>query len=663
MKKSIVFLFLLFCTTFLYAQYTPSWEYYYEQLSSMSDMVTTDKEATYEFLAELAEHPINLNSATREDLEQLPFLSSVQIEELVAYINQYAPLQSLGELAMIESLDALRRKLLSFFITIDSNPQHRFPSFKNIVQYGKYELLLTGKIPFYKRKGDINGYMGYPFKHWWRYTFSYGQYVKAGVVASQDAGEPWFAGRNKWGYDYYSAYAQIKKCGRIKSLLLGRYRLKMGMGLIINRDFGLGKLISLSSLTNNMQAIRAHSSKSEADYLQGVAATAEIMKGLDLTGFVSYRQIDATLNKKDSSIVNIVTSGYHRTLNEMSRKHNTSQSIVGGRLQYFKNGFHIGVNAIATLLNRTLQPKENQMYRKFSPRGKEFWNSSIDYGYISRRLTLQGETATGNHGAWATLHSFNYQCLSNLSLIVVQRFYSHKYYSLLSRSFSDGGHIQNESGLYVGAYWQPTSNLSLMLYGDWAYFPWATYRASQSSYSYDYMLLGNYQYKKWSLQTRYRLRIQQKDNSNKAALLNTYTHRIRLSWMKVSGRWMSKTQTDGTYYKGLSHSLGYMLTQSIGYQHNTYSLFANVAYFHTQDYNSRLYAYERGMLYTFSFPMFTGKGFRCAVNMRYHVNSTLMLALKLGSTYYLDRDVIGSSYQQINKNTQTNMELQVRCKL
>ena len=201
MKKKLLFGLFWFCCTWLYAQDIPSWQTYLEQLSDVEGIESGDLEEMYEMLSEQAAHPIDLNHATREDLAQLPFLTKQQIEELVEYIDQYAPLRSVGELAMIESLDLTRRKLLSYFVTINPSPTSAFPSMKDLLRYGRNELIATGKIPFYRRKGDDNGYLGYPYKHWLRYQLSYGLYGKMGIVASQDAGEPWFAGRNKWGYD------------------------------------------------------------------------------------------------------------------------------------------------------------------------------------------------------------------------------------------------------------------------------------------------------------------------------------------------------------------------------------------------------------------------------------------------------------------------------
>ena len=80
--------------------------------------IGTHGEDDYDVLADLAAHPLNLNTASREELARIPFLTAEQIEDLQAYVYQYHGMQSLGELAMIESLDALRRQLLPYFVYV-----------------------------------------------------------------------------------------------------------------------------------------------------------------------------------------------------------------------------------------------------------------------------------------------------------------------------------------------------------------------------------------------------------------------------------------------------------------------------------------------------------------------------------------------------------------
>ena len=480
-------------------------------------------------------------------------------------------------------------------------------------------------------------------------------------MGSQDAGEPWFAGRNKWGYDYYSYYLHLKNWGRLKSMVIGRYRLKFGLGVSMNRDFGFGKLATLSALGNNTNTIRAQSSRSEANYMQGVAATVNVVRGLDLTGFASYRKIDGTLRNDDSTaIATIVKTGYHRTEHEMARKHNTAELVVGGHAQYFKNGFHVGMTAFHTSLDRPLRPKTEQLYRQHNASGKSFWNASVDYGYISRKLSIQGETATGDCRALGTVHYLSYQCTSTWSVMAVQRFYSYKYHSLFSQSFSEGGKAQNESGIYLGTNWHASRHLSLMAYVDYAYFPWARYQVSKASSAWDCLLMGNYQRRKWQLQGRYRLRLREKDNAEKSALLPERIHQGRLSVMFDDEHWLFKTQGDLSYHDLSTKSFGYMIAETMGYRRGRLRAFANLGYFNTDDFNSRIYCYERGLLYTFAFPVFSGEGMRYAINVRWNANSKLMFMAKLGTTHYFDRDKIGSSYQQINQSSQTDLEMQLR---
>ena len=385
-----------------------------------------------------------------------------------------------------------------------------------------------------------------------------------------------------------------------------------------------------------------------------------VARGLDLTAFASYRDIDATLNGDSSSIATILTSGYHRTQSEMDRKHNASEFLGGGNIHYFNSGFHIGATGFFTSFDRSLQPNTDQRFRRYYPAGKEFWNVSADYGYVSRRLTVNGETATGDSHALATINSLSYQLTGDLSLMALQRFYSYRYYSLYSQSFSEGGSVQNESGIYVGANWHPSRTFSLMAYTDYAYFPWPKYLINDASHAWDNLISMAYQRKRVTFLARYRIKLKQKDNADGSGLMNRTEQRGRLSFAYDGGRWTTKTQTDVAYCESGSSSFGYMLSENIGYSHRWLTLNASIGYFNTDDYDSRVYTYERGTLYNFSFPSFSGEGIRYALNIRADISANLMLIAKLGTTDYFDRSCISSGLQQIDHSAQTDLDLQLR---
>lgn len=648
---------------------SPPWQQLLSDLSASEDFEHVAWQDYEEDLEEMAQHPVNLNTATREELERMPFLSASQVEDILFYIYRYGQLKSMSELTLISSIGWYQRQLMScFFFVADDGSKPAFPSLKNIAQYGKHEVMGMLKVPFYERKGDASGtggYLGYPYKHGLRYQFRYGNSVKLGFVASQDAGEPFFGGRNTMGYDFYSFYLQVKNLGRWKNITLGRYRLNVGLGLILNNDFGFGKLSALTSLGRSSSCIiRGHSSRSSANYLQGAAATYTLFKGLELTGFLSYRQIDATLSADGGGIKTILKTGLHRTVNEIAKQKVASNTLVGGNISYRHQGWHIGGTAFYTSFSLPLTPNKTQLYKRFAPEGNAFWNASISYGYISHRLTLSGETATGDCGSIATLNAASYLCSDHFTLMALHRFYSARYYSLFSNSFSEGSDVQDENGVYLGFTWIPAHHWSITAYSDFAYFAWPKYQTRESTQSWDNLVNILFQPSRvLTVGGRFRY----KDKAG------TTTGRLRLYATISQKRWSAKTSLDYTMSQAESAmknegdelSKGYMVSEHIGWEWKKQlkgTLRGCLGYFHTSDFASRIYAYEPGLLYQMSFGSYYGEGIRYALVARSEIGSHLLLIAKLGTTDYFDRSHISSGLQEISRSSQSDLEIQVKWK-
>ena len=664
--RKLLLVFLIFCigTVCARAQNERSWEEWLGTMSDVDDAESDRLELTYEELSELENHKIDLNRCTRDELLQLPFLSAQQVMDFIEYRDRHGRIETVVELYMIRSMEKSTIDLLSHFATIYPEVvKDTLPSLKNLIRYGRHEFLATFKAPFYNRRGDENGYLGYKYKHWLRYTFTSGQHVKLGLVASQDAGEPFFAGQNKAGYDYYSFYLMLQKWGCVRRMVVGRYRLKFGMGLVINNSFGLGKINTLATLGRSTNNIMPHGSRSEANYLQGAAVCFRLSDRFSLTAFASLRKVDATLNRNSSTVATLLRTGYHRTKSEMERRRNTSESLFGANLNFFHNGWHAGITGFYTAFNRELQPSTTQLYRRWYPRGSRFWNASIDYGYVSGRLNLSGETATGNCQQVATINTVSYQLTSTLTLVALQRYYPYQYYSLFSRSFAEGGAVQDESGVYLGGDWLIGRFMKLMFYTDYAWFAWPKYRISESSGSWDNMAQLSWQKELWSWAFRYRIRARKRDIAGKRGTTSYTEQRMRSTVTYSNNRWNLQTQADVALCQFTHNSFGVMLTENAGYSCQRFRVNVTAGYFHTDDYNSRLYTYERSVLYNFSFPSFYGHGMRLALNTRADFTSHLMLIGKLGMTKYFDRKVIGSGLQRINGSSMTDLEVQLRVKL
>ena len=665
MKGIIFFLLLLLPVFQAYAE--TEWEKWLDDIMLDGEYSEASYEELYDNLLDLQRNGININTATRQELESLPFLSEKQVMDILEYIHFHGALKSINELMSIESIDYSTRQLLQEFLYAGDKPEKGFPSLKNIMTWGKNELSLYTKIPTYERAGDAsNGdYLGYPYKFWARYSFSYAKNVRIGIVASQDAGEPFFSQSNKYGFDQYSGFIQINGLGSVESLIVGRYSVSAGMGLVMNNSFSLGKSAMLQDFGRQRNALRPHTSASENGYMQGAAATIRLSDAIRLTPFLSYRKTDATLNI-DGSISSLIYIGYHRTLSELNKKNNTSLTAGGMNARWNLEDFSLGATAVFTHINRPLSPNKSATYKKIYPEGSNFFNASLNYSWLHYPFSVNGETAINANGAIATMNTLGWHLSQYVEVMGIYRFYSLNYYSLYANAFSEGGKTQNESGLYLGVRWQPKYGIDIQAYTDLAYFAWPRYGVSQSSYAIDNVVSASYKTGNWLLSGKYRLHLRQKDSKSVANLSWQTEHRLRISAEWTGGGWTSRSQLDFTSVSSTSESSslsqGFMITENIGYDIGKWQIFAGGKYFNTDGYDSRLYSYERAMPHTFSFPAYYGHGIRYSLVAVWAPIPSLQITAKAAVTDYFDRSTISSGQQQINASSACDIEMGLRCR-
>ena len=662
--KGIVFFLLLLSPVFqAYAE--TEWEKWLDDIMLDGEYSEASYEELYDNLLDLQRNGININTATRQELESLPFLSEKQVMDILEYIHFHGALKSINELMSIESIDYSTRQLLQEFLYAGDKPEKGFPSLKNIMTWGKNELSLYTKIPTYERAGDAsNGdYLGYPYKFWARYSFSYAKNVRIGIVASQDAGEPFLSQSNKYGFDQYSGFIQINGLGSVESLIVGRYSVSAGMGLVMNNSFCLGKTAMLQDFGRQRNALRPHTSASENGYMQGAAATIRLSDAIRLTPFLSYRKTDATLNI-DGSISSLIYTGYHRTISELNKKNNTSLTAGGMNVRWNLEDFSLGATAVFTHINRPLRPNKSAVYKQIYPEGCNFFNASLNYSWLHYPFSVNGETAINANGAIATMNTLGWHLSQYVEVMGIYRFYSFNYYSLYANAFSEGGKTQNESGLYLGVRWQPKYGIDIQAYTDLAYFAWPRYGVSQSSYAIDNVVSASYKTGNWLLSGKYRLHLRQKDSKSVANLSWQTEHRLRIGAEWTGGGWTSRSQLDFTSVSSTSESSslsqGFMITENIGYDIGKWQIFAGGKYFNTDGYDSRLYSYERAMPHTFSFPAYYGHGIRYSLVATWSPSPTLQFTSKAGITNYFDRSTISSGQQQINASSACDIEVGMR---
>ncbi len=662
LPKIILFAVTLMGALQLMAQPQEPWSQRLQQLYDDETRASADFQLAYDHLCHLEQQPLNLNTVTREELSLLPFLSEKQIDGILEYRHHNGPFLSTSELRAIAALDYPQIALLKCFTTvIPVKEEPSFPSLRQLQHGGRHQLTATISIPFYRRQGDKSGYIGDPCRHDLRYQYAYSDMVRWGIIGAKDAGEPFFADRNKQGYDHYACYLQIRRFHKIRNAVIGCYQLSAGMGLILNSGFSLGKLGSLQQMNRTGVSLLPHASRTVSGYFQGAATTIALSRTLTATPFFSYRSHDATLNE-DGSIRTLVNSGYHRTSAEMEKKNNSQAAAAGICFNCHHQHLQVGLTALYTSFNRRLQPQDNILYRRHDPQGSHFFNVGITYSYHHPRITLRGETAVNEKAALATINSLGLQAADRMQILLLHRFYSYRYTALYARSLSEGGRVQNEQGILAGITWSPSPRWQFNTYIDYACFPWARYQVSASSHAWDGLLSAAYQQSRWRLTGRYRWRRRQHDNPTKTGLNQVNEHRGRLSWLyQVGGQSNLSAQVDAVSTD--NNDWGYMLSGTSHLQWKKVKLHMGMGYFHTNSYNSRLYVYENGPLYTYSLPMYSGEGLRCYAMIQSSLSRKLKVTGKIGYSYFFDRSTSNSGLESVSSASRPSLQLQLRYEL
>ena len=660
-----------------------SWESIIEQLMNNNDEIASSNwQSLMEDLAEMKEHPVNINTASKEQLEKFPFLSDGMVENILDYIRRYGPMLTDKELLMVKDMDIQTARVLKLFITFQQPEKEEYtPTLKNILKYGKQELSTRVDIPFYTRAGyqpftseyikenPNKRYLGKSFYHNVRYQFRYSDKIYVGITAEKDAGELFFTGKNAKGYDYYSPYIYVRDIGRINALALGNYRLSYGYGLVMNTDFSMGKSATLSTLGNKARGIKKHSSTDEYNYFQGIAGSIRITKRLTADAFYSYRKMDGIVDNQ--LITSIKEDGYHRIPRDYEKKNTFSNQLIGSNIHYNGKNFESGLTAVYNVFNKVLNTTP-RAYNKYYPRGRDFFNAGINYKLFWKKFTLQGETAMDKNGKIATMNMLRYSPKESFQLVVMNRFYDLAYQSIYARSIGEGSMVQNESGFYIGLETSFLRYFKLSTYGDLFYFPWKKYQLSkngtkgfdgvvQLSYSPGYQL---------DMFIRYRYKNKHKDftpdDGEKVTLPYIQQKwKYQLNYSPIN-ELMLKTTVDYVRngHQNKEVSQGILLGQSIGYRFCKIplQLDAGGAWFSTDDYASRISMYEKGLLYSFSIPSFYGKGERFTFNARYEWGKHIILQAKYALTHYRDREVISSGLEEIKGSMKTDLYMQVRLK-
>ena len=614
------------------------------------------------------ERRVSLNDSAAYIPEWL--LSPLQRDIIRSYLMQHGYILTWEEVYLINGLDSSTVERLQRLCTLEK-PEVKLPSLKQMLKNGRHNIVTGTALTFEQARGYKEKiYEGQPYRLYGRYRFNYKDRINLQLSAEKDAGEGFFYGTRKQGFDLYSGHLMVSNLGWLKNAVVGRYRLQFGQGLTLwsgSKGFlGWG-----AESVRFGRGVCAASPFTESDYLQGAAATVSLTHGFELTAFYSYARRDATVDSVESVVRTISSSGYHRSASEIEKRGTLGEHLYGGSLQWNRKTLHIGLTAYRTVLSIPLQPKE-YVYNANSFRGRLNTNAGIDISYRWRKLLLYGEGAISQGGGMAGLMGIDCLINSDNTLSVVYRNYSAKYHNLHTATWGRSPQAQNESGLRIAMKSRLPLRIDLLLQSDFYRHPYIRYGCYSPSSGVDVrsdfsrqFTLNHAQQQTLNLRINHRYSLFMRNDSKAVSneyYVDTYHRHLLYGDIKYQTQHFSlRTRVGYSSFRGENNKQthGVVLLQDFAAQFGGLNVGGRLALFDVGSYDARLYVAERGLEYDNGSTSLYGKGMRFYFIARYNLKG-FTIALKYSVTAYVDSETVGSGYEQIDKPHRQQFRLQLR---
>ena len=629
--------------------------------------------------------PLNLNRAQREDLDNLLLINDLQINALLAYRERFGNLISIYELQAVPHWDIETIKRMLPYTTIEEDIYKDKITLKNLSFLGTNDLIVRARMvvqqPYgYTEKARTSGnqyYLGNRQGLFVRYQYRFANRLSMGIVAEKDPGEQLFKGSQPKGFDFYSFHVGLYNQGKLKKLIIGDYRLQFGQGLVLWSGIGFAKSPFVMNIKRQGQGLNAYRSVNEQLFLRGIAATFQF-KNIAITPFVSIKKTDGNIDTSnqesgidfEASVSSILISGLHRTPNEVADKYTLGQILVGNNINYQKRTLQLGLTTTYVQLSNAINLNPST-YNQYYFQGKNLANASIDYAYSFKNLNIFGETALNSTNGLATVNGLLLALDPRISISAVYRNFSPRYHSFWANTFSNSRiNPRNEQGLYTGFELKLIKNITLSGFIDRYRSNWLSFGSNFPSNGTDYLANIEYKYsRKIVFYARWRYRNEQRNAYNNTTPIDFAAlherHNLRLNaiytvadYFTFQSRVELSQYTDGTQ----KPENGYLIFQDLKYKALSFPVQLSLRYalFDTKSYNTRIYAYESDVLYSFSIPPYAGRGSRFYAMARYTLTKGIDVWLRYAHTFYTDRNRISTGLEKVNGNLKSDVRLQIR---
>ena len=609
----------------------------YSQEKNLSEIITsinedlalgeTDQEVInlyMDHLHELAENPVNINSGDEPEISRLFFLNDFQVKALADHVRNTGRIVSVYEIASIPGFDRHTTEMIIPFIDLSAKNE----SNNETVRF--HNSLLSNYIlkPGESDTSDI----GSSYKFLSKYRFTAGRFA-GGFTTEKDAGEKFF--------DFISGNLSFSGNGFIKKIIIGDFAARSGQGLNINTGIRTGLSLTAPGYMASRNEIRPYTSTDENNFFRGIAAQLAF-KNAGIVLLFSHNSIDATMNaSSDSSnffLERFYRTGLHNSESLMSRKDAVAETSYGINLIFTLRHLKTGLCYSESRFSLPVLPDISDPVDLYDFGGNRCRVFSGSYSCLVNRLLLFGEVSMNDLQRYALVQGATLRPSDRLNINFLLRNYSPGYTSFHGNGPGSNASNNNEKSILGNFTFEAAKHFFVSAGCNITHYPWLKYMCNFPSFARRteikliYMPLEDL-----AFDLTYNIRYSLTDNDQYTGIPGIAELESR--WLKgqvkyrFNDRISIMTRLDYKIAEP-SGSEGMLFLQDVmlSCRKVPVTLWFRYCMFNTDDWESRLYAYENDLPHSFSIPALSGKGTRSYLMAKWEIGRKVELRIRYSVT-------------------------------
>lgn len=597
-----------------------------DEQETLDDSYLDELEA---FLWQMMQKGLEPNAITARKMEEIGLLDHFETVMYTGYIEKYGIPFSKAEFRMIPGIDTFKLRVISEFMNYGEGGKPPGIVSRHVVRSSVVPETKKGYTPVtmsdYKKNPE-GRYLGNPVMVHWQSRMEIPGRASAIVTLEKDSGEK--------SVDFLSAGIGYKGDRFLRNLVLGSYTAREGQGLVLWNGFSFNTVYDPATLVKNDYDPVPYGSADENRAFNGIASTfgfGNIIVDLML----SSRGVDARVIPE--GYTSLLQTGLHNTPLLRERKRSLRQNMGAATITLEREGFKAGIVLAALRESHLYAGKDSLKKMVASVAGKNRGNLSFHWKGVHKKVILYGEVALDICKSFAATSGISWRFKDNSMMTI-------------DFSYRDKGFSSPMSTIKPkGSEGYPTVTASCKKYL-WNGYPLTLQGVIGKEYHYFSLKLSN------PVGSKHGITVQ--------GTLGNERVLARVDYRLKGGRSI-EMHTRGQMTMDPGGSLGYNLHQEaiVALPSKALQFSARISCFLAESWGTRLYSYERDLLYQFRTTMMYGKGYRWYVNIRKSFSGRVDFWLKYAAFLYTDRDKIGDGNEAIDGRVKSEIKVQLRLML